>query len=182
VSNLDSTSPKWEDISGNLPKGLPVNSVAVDPWSPEHYIFAGTDFGLYYTMDGGATWQKEMTIPNVAVHEVKIRNSDRSLYAFTQGRGMWYLKWKVVKTSTEDVKVTASVYPNPASKTVTINSNSKVKYIEIIDLTGKVIKGQVCNNTSKKTNFDISNLPSAWYYLNIQTETGNTALKLKVQP
>ncbi|MGC6413423.1 MAG: T9SS type A sorting domain-containing protein [Bacteroidia bacterium] len=181
VSNLDSSSPKWDDISGNLPKSLPVNSVAVDPWSPEHYIFAGTDFGLYYTMDGGATWQKEMSIPNVAVHEVKIRNSDRSLYAFTHGRGMWYLKLKDVKTSTEKIVVNANIYPNPAHSKVIFTSSSKVSFIEILDLNGKLIKSQKFDNPSKKINFDVRDLPAAWYLINVQTENGNTALKLQVK-
>jgi hypothetical protein len=132
-------------------------------------------------MDGGATWQKEMSIPNVAVHEVKIRNSDRSLYAFTHGRGMWYLKLKDVKTSTENIVVNANIYPNPAHSKVIITSSSKVSFIEILDLNGKLIKSQKFDNPSKKINFDVRDLPAAWYLINVQTENGNTALKLQVK-
>ena len=36
ASKLETTTPLWENISGNLPPGLPVNMVAVDPQDPEN--------------------------------------------------------------------------------------------------------------------------------------------------
>ena len=46
-------SPTWTDISGTLPTSLPINSIAIDDDDPDNTIYAGTDFGLYYTCDGG---------------------------------------------------------------------------------------------------------------------------------
>ncbi len=170
VSNLDSANPVWEDISANLPKGLPVNSVAVDPRSPEHYIFAGTDFGLYYTLDGGKTWNKEMSIPSVAVHEVKIRNSDRSLFAFTHGRGMWYLKLKDVQTSTVNVeKAQVRIYPNPASEFIQINCSKPMSHIKVFNLQGSEVFQQ--NAGQQKTcKLTIDALPKGVYFIQIHAQ------------
>jgi len=48
-----------------------------------------TDFGLYITEDGGTTWTKETKIPNVCIYNIKMRASDRKLFIFTHGRGVW---------------------------------------------------------------------------------------------
>jgi hypothetical protein len=170
VSNLDTDNPEWVDISANLPKGLPVNSVAVDPRSPEHYIFAATDFGLYYTLDGGITWNKEFKIPNVAVHEVKIRNSDRTLFAFTHGRGIWYMKLKDVQTSKEELEPELEVHikPNPSSGMLYIQSKTPITNIQIFDLQGKSYPfpspWQPMN-----TSLNISHLPQGIYFVKIQS-------------
>lgn len=205
VSNLDSSKPVWENISGNLPEGLPVNAVAVDPWNPEHYIFAATDFGLYYTLDGGKTWEKEMTIPNVAVHEVKIRNSDRALYAFTHGRGMWYLKLKERYTGVQkpNNEIGFVVYPNPASnyiqvksihpiaevKLLTLNGTEVLRHNSLLDKksegTGVTLTGN-SNNTSGSNNsttvtdrIDVSELPKGWYFIQVKSPgIGTTTRKI----
>lgn len=172
VSDLDTDNPTWTDISANLPKGLPVNSVAVDPWSPEHYIFAATDFGLYYTLDGGATWHKEYRIPSVAVHEVKIRNSDRALFAFTHGRGIFYLKLKDVKTGntmvSRDPKIT--VLPNPATDILTIKCDQDIRNVELYQVNGVRISSQEIKE-EKEVTLPIAELRNGVYFVRIQTKS-----------
>jgi hypothetical protein len=180
VSDLDTDKPKWEDISANLPKGLPVNSVAVDPRSPEHYIFAGTDYGLYYTLDGGITWNKEYSIPNVAVQEIKIRNSDRTLFAFTHGRGIWYLKLKDVQTSVKKTpSFTAKISPNPVTNFLKIESSSPMEQIAIYNIQGKLVQtesGQ--EQTQVRMNLDA--LPKGIYFVKINAAgTVNTQRIIK---
>lgn len=180
ASDLDTDTPKWEDISANLPKGLPVNSVAVDPRSPEHYIFAGTDYGLYYTLDGGITWNKEYRLPSVAIYEVKIRNSDRTLFAFTHGRGIWYLKLKDVQTSVEKTPIfTTKISPNPVTDILQIESNSPVEQISVYNIQGKLVQtkpGQ--QQTYLRMNFDA--LPKGVYFVKINAAgTVNTQRIIK---
>lgn len=184
VSGLDSNSkPIWENISGNLPPGLPVNSIAVDPWSPEHYIFAATDFGLYYTMDGGQTWQKEMSIPNVAVHEVKIRLKDRALFAFTHGRGMWYLKLKDVKTaSKQPVKPLLRLFPNPAEigAYIKIESNQPIQSYRVFNSNGQLIadeKGDQQYDCMIKT----ENWKKGVYFVKVNAAHGTTTQKFIIR-
>lgn len=91
VTDADTMAPTWHDISGDLPPRLPVNFVQIDPTSPDSVFYAATDFGLYYTFDGGTHWIKEQQIPNVSIHQLKLRPSDRTMFAFTHGRGIWKL-------------------------------------------------------------------------------------------
>lgn len=91
VTNSTAASPTWTNISGDLPTRLPVNYIQADPNDPDNSLFAATDFGLYYTTNGGTNWIKEPSIPNVSIHEMKIRETDRALFLFTHGRGIWKL-------------------------------------------------------------------------------------------
>ncbi len=146
VTGLDSITnkPVWKNISGDLPPGLPVNMLAVDPANPDAVFFAGTDFGLYYTIDSGKTWHKDYRMPNVAVHEVKMRE-DRTLFAFTHGRGMFALPLKAAKVGVRDVgrdgRLQAKIYPNPSSDFVQVSAaQSLVGYqYSVMDLQGKVL-------------------------------------------
>ena len=180
VGGLDSNStPVWENISGNLPPGLPVNAIAVDPWSPEHYIFAATDFGLYYTLDGGQTWQKEMSIPNVAVHEVKIRLKDRALFVFTHGRGMWYLKLKDVKTEVDKkIEPMVKIFPNPSEigSTIQIQSNQPIYSYSVFNTNGKLI-GESKTNQEYNCIIQTENWKKGVYFVKLNTMHGSTTQK-----
>jgi hypothetical protein len=146
VTGLDSITnkPVWKNISGDLPPGLPVNMLAVDPVNPDAVFFAGTDFGLYYTIDSGKTWHKDYRMPNVAVHEVKMRE-DRTLFAFTHGRGMFALPLKAAKVGVRDFgrdgRLQAKIYPNPSSDFVQVSATQSLVgyHYSVMDLQGKVL-------------------------------------------
>lgn len=88
VTNAHTANPTWTAIGGTLPPELPVSWLEVKPNQFEE-LYAGTDFGLYVTEDGGATWQKEAGIPNTVVSNLRLRESDKKMFVFTYGRGAW---------------------------------------------------------------------------------------------
>lgn len=88
VENINTASPTWTAIAGNLPSELPANWIEINP-SNEDNLYVGTDFGLYSSEDGGTTWLKETEIPNTAVQNIRLRETDGSLFVFTHGRGAW---------------------------------------------------------------------------------------------
>ena len=95
-----STDPVvWNNISGNLPQDLPVNCLALNTEAPEYVIYAGTDFGLYYTLDGGLHWVKEATIPNVPIFDLDFRANDQTLFVFTFGRGAFAIQTPTLTTA-----------------------------------------------------------------------------------
>jgi hypothetical protein len=152
--------------------------VAVDPRSPEHYIFAGTDYGLYYTLDGGITWQKEYSIPSVAVHEVKIRNSDRTLFAFTHGRGIWYLKLKDVQTSIENPRTfTAQISPNPVSNFVNVKSESPLDFIHIYNTNGQLVH-KTNGNKEKDFKINLEALPKGVYFVQLISQNKQSTQRI----
>lgn len=79
----------WTNIAGNIPQREPVYVVKEDPRNP-NLLFAGTEFSLYASVDGGRSWQRFMNgLPTVAVHDLVIHPRDGDLIAGTHGRGIW---------------------------------------------------------------------------------------------
>jgi hypothetical protein len=54
-------------------------------------LFAGTEFGLWISLDGGVQWAqfKGGDLPSVAVREVQVHPRDHDLVIATHGRGIW---------------------------------------------------------------------------------------------
>ena len=63
-------------------------------------LYAGTDIGVYVTLDGGATWSVlGGNLPSTYVHDIVIHPRDRMIVAATHGRGMWVLDAVPVQTA-----------------------------------------------------------------------------------
>jgi photosystem II stability/assembly factor-like uncharacterized protein len=53
-------------------------------------LFLGTEFGLYASLDGGASWGKfSSSLPPVAVHDIVIHPREADLLIATHGRGIY---------------------------------------------------------------------------------------------
>ena len=78
----------WADISGNL-VDIPINDVLPDPLHSER-LYIGTDFGMYYTNDGGITWLPlGDNHPICPVFDIDLHNGTRKLVSGTHGRSMY---------------------------------------------------------------------------------------------
>ena len=78
----------WTSIAGNLPDGS-VNVVREDPCNP-NLIYAGTDFGVFISIDGGRTWSSmKANMPTQPVHDLKIHPREKDLIVATHGRGIY---------------------------------------------------------------------------------------------
>jgi hypothetical protein len=81
----------WTSIAGNLPERGTVYVVIDDPKDP-NLLYAGTEFGLYYTADGGKKWSKLGSgIPTIQVRDLAIQKRDDALVVATFGRGFYLL-------------------------------------------------------------------------------------------
>ena len=78
----------WTNLDQTLPD-VPVNVVAVQPGATEH-IFAGTDDGLWFSPDAGATWSRYGTgLPRAVVVDILLEPARHRMVVATQGRGAW---------------------------------------------------------------------------------------------
>ena len=68
------------------------NVIKEDPEKPG-LLFAGTEFGLWVSPDGGARWAqfKGGDIPDVAVRDLAFQTRDHDLAIATHGRGIWII-------------------------------------------------------------------------------------------
>ncbi len=81
----------WTNVTANLPARGPVYVVKEDLKNPL-LLFAGTEYGVYASIDGGGAWHKMMTgMPTVPVHDLVIHPRDNDLVAGTHGRSLWIL-------------------------------------------------------------------------------------------
>ena len=86
----DDQGKTWVSIAGNLPKE-PVHTIVQDPVN-KNLLFAGLEFGLYFTLDGGHHWMKLGSgMPDVQVPDIFIQKQDSDLVAATFGRGIYIM-------------------------------------------------------------------------------------------
>jgi photosystem II stability/assembly factor-like uncharacterized protein len=79
----------WQTLDGTLPD-IPVNTVAAHPRSPVTALYAGTDAGVYRSIDDGMTWHIYGTgLPRANVVDIHVEVSGSRLVVATMGRGAW---------------------------------------------------------------------------------------------
>jgi len=81
----------WTPIAAGLPERGSVWTVAEDTVSRE-LLFAGTEFGLFFSRDGGKAWvQLKGGLPTIAVRDLAIQERESDLVIATFGRGFFVL-------------------------------------------------------------------------------------------
>ncbi|HKV69743.1 MAG TPA: hypothetical protein VJN62_00735 [Gemmatimonadales bacterium] len=81
----------WTNISGDLPERGDVWCLAEDGVDP-NLLFVGTEFGLYFTVDGGKQWTRlKGGLPTIQVRDLTIQRRENDLVLATFGRGFYVL-------------------------------------------------------------------------------------------
>ncbi len=81
----------WKSITGDLPDREIVYTLGEDHVKPD-LLFAGTEFGVYFTIDGGEKWIKlKGGMPTIAVKDLTIQKRESDLVLATFGRGFYVL-------------------------------------------------------------------------------------------
>ncbi|MEX2272876.1 MAG: hypothetical protein WD690_15495 [Vicinamibacterales bacterium] len=78
----------WQSVSDDLPKDEPVRVIKEDPFNAD-LLFAGTEFGLYASLDRGRSWTKFGGLPTVPVDDIIIHPRERDLIIATHGRSLF---------------------------------------------------------------------------------------------
>ena len=78
----------WTKLVDGLRAGEPVRVVREDP-AKRGLLYAGTETGAWFSVDGGARWTAFKGIPAVPVTDLAVRHGD--LVAATEGRAFWIL-------------------------------------------------------------------------------------------
>ncbi|AUP77437.1 VPS10 domain-containing protein [Flavivirga eckloniae] len=81
----------WRSITGDLPGRLVTWRLVQDHVKKE-LLFVATEFGVYFTSNGGANWVKLSNgIPTISVRDITIQRREDDLVAATFGRGFYIL-------------------------------------------------------------------------------------------
>ncbi|MBI3664601.1 MAG: glycosyl hydrolase [Acidobacteria bacterium] len=79
----------WQNITGDLPEKGSTYVIREDPINAR-VLYAGTEFGVFVTIDGGGRWVKmQNNLPTVAVRDMRIQERELDLVAGTFGRAIW---------------------------------------------------------------------------------------------
>jgi len=81
----------WTSIASDLPERGSVYALAEDHVRKD-LLFAGTEFGLFATLDGGRHWKKLGSgLPTIAVRDLDVQRRESDLVLATFGRGFYVL-------------------------------------------------------------------------------------------
>lgn len=95
----------WRSAAGDLPEGAVVGVVRQSSRA-KNLLFAGTEIGLYVSLDAGAKWHHldATGMPKgVRVDDLVIHPRERELVVGTHGRGIWVMDVAPLEQLTADV-------------------------------------------------------------------------------
>jgi photosystem II stability/assembly factor-like uncharacterized protein len=111
IVRSDDRGRTWKNISGNLPPLHDVWAIAQDHINGD-LLFAGTEFGLFFTVDGGSRWtQLRGSMPPTQVRDLELQRRENDVVMATFGNGFWILddysplREVSVKALAEDVQL-----------------------------------------------------------------------------
>ena len=91
VLKSDNRGRSWRSISSNLPERHVLWRVVQDHVNP-NLLFLGTEFGVFFTVNGGGTWTKlKGGTPNIAFRDLVIQTRENDLVGATFGRSFYIL-------------------------------------------------------------------------------------------
>jgi photosystem II stability/assembly factor-like uncharacterized protein len=80
----------WTALATELPPTGPVQVIRADPINRD-LLYAGTEYGLFVSLDGGKHWTRQARLPTVPVHDLVVHPRDRDLVIGTHGRGIYIM-------------------------------------------------------------------------------------------
>lgn len=139
----------WTTIDNGLPD-LPTNTVLIDPSNSDH-VYVGNDLGVYFSDNGGSSWEdfSEGLPEAVMVYDLNLSPANSSIRIATHGHGI-YQRDLASSLSVESFEISTSeftVYPNPSNQSQVFNiSFTSKKAFDDIQLNIYNIAGQKISN------------------------------------
>lgn len=103
----------WESIRGNIPERTLVWRVVQDHIKSD-LLFAATEFGIYFTIDGGDRWAKlSGGVPTISFRDLAIQRRENDLVCASFGRGFYVFDdYSILRDiSDQQLKEEASLFP-----------------------------------------------------------------------
>jgi hypothetical protein len=104
VLKSENRGKSWKSIAGNLPERHILWRIVQDHEKPG-LMFLGTEFGVFFTVNGGGKWTKlKGGAPNIPFRDLVIQTRENDLVGATFGRSFYILDdYSPLRTVTEDM-------------------------------------------------------------------------------
>lgn len=114
----------WKSIANGINAPHATWTIYEDHKDP-NLLFAGTEFGLFATVDGGDQWyQMKAKLPTIPVRDLEIQQREDDLVAATFGRGMWILDdINILRTLVNNDSPTTKLFPVARSWTFLVKGD-----------------------------------------------------------
>ncbi len=80
----------WTSLADGIPDRTLVWRIVQDHVDP-NIMFLATEFGIYFTLDGGDDWKKVNSTANIAFRDITIQKRENDVVAASFGRGFFIL-------------------------------------------------------------------------------------------
>ena len=102
----------WKQITNNLPKRGPTHTIVEDHINA-NLLFVGTEFGLFFSQNGGSSWDEFSSLPTTPIRDLEIQRRESDLVVASFGRGVYILDdYSPLRTpSSELQKADATLFP-----------------------------------------------------------------------
>jgi len=103
----------WVSIRGNIPNRTLVWRIVQDHVKPD-LLFVATEFGIYFTINGGKKWAKlKSGVPTISFRDLAIQRRENDLVGVSFGRGFFVFDdYSVLRhVSNEQMNKEASLFP-----------------------------------------------------------------------
>ncbi len=107
VLKTENRGRSWSLISNDLPERGSAHSIIEDHVDP-NLLFVGTEFGLFFSNNGGENWNELTSLPTIAVRDLEIQRREGDLVVGTFGRGIYILDdYSALRSSNNELKAPA---------------------------------------------------------------------------
>jgi hypothetical protein len=160
---IGSARPALSDLQAGF--GGNINSINVSP-----VFVSATDFHL--ATSGNAALDNKGT----PVAEVTVDADGATRNATTPDLGGYEFTNIVLAVNDVSAKNKLNYYPNPVVDFITINNNSKIRNIEVYNISGQRLINETVN--AEKGSVDMRKVPAGVYILKVNSEKDSQSLKI----
>ncbi|MCT2564259.1 T9SS type A sorting domain-containing protein [Chryseobacterium herbae] len=156
-----------------MSSGIPVMESTSASWLPNLWYritVVGTPAEVKYFLNGILIYSGTAA-ETIGMNQLRFVHDNTAGTAFIDNVKV-YTEAMLSAANVAAVKNTLTVYPNPATDFIKINSSGKIKSVELFDSAGKKIQARVENDK-----IDVTSLSAGVYLVNIKTENGNFSEK-----
>lgn len=181
----------WTDITNPLNPLFSFQEIVADPYALDGSVYLLATNKVYYKNDVLNWIEFSNQLPDVTyINDISVKkynSQERKVWVSIYGRSIWSSPvYQTIVATTEETIIPENeitIFPVPASNSITVESNSdnlKIEQIKIYTATGQQLSSSRNKMNTRKLNISISNLAAGIYFLEVITRNGISMKRLIV--